>query len=59
MYKNFKVKTLSCKEINLSLLFAAHGFKPLTMSRFIPRFTRRLADRVDGMWYVDTPGSVF
>ncbi|KAJ3698697.1 hypothetical protein LUZ61_002402 [Rhynchospora tenuis] len=28
----------------------AHGFKPLTMSRFVPRFTRRLADRVDGMW---------
>ncbi|KAF3325573.1 hypothetical protein FCM35_KLT08653 [Carex littledalei] len=28
----------------------AHGFKSLTMSRFVPRFTRRLADRVDGMW---------
>ncbi|KAJ4763635.1 nucleoporin [Rhynchospora pubera] len=28
----------------------AHGFKPLTMSRFVPRFTRRIADRVDGMW---------
>ncbi|XP_008811441.2 uncharacterized protein LOC103722610 isoform X1 [Phoenix dactylifera] len=28
----------------------AHGFKSLTMSRFVPRATRPLADRIDGIW---------
>ncbi|KAG0466779.1 hypothetical protein HPP92_018359 [Vanilla planifolia] len=28
----------------------AHGFKPLTMSRLIPRATRPIVDRIDGMW---------
>ncbi|AQK68540.1 hypothetical protein ZEAMMB73_Zm00001d015272 [Zea mays] len=28
----------------------AHGFKSLTMSRFVPKFTRPVSDRIDGMW---------
>ncbi|XP_026663084.2 golgin subfamily A member 4-like [Phoenix dactylifera] len=28
----------------------AHGFKSLTMSRFVPRCTRPIADRIDGIW---------
>ncbi|KAK8461720.1 hypothetical protein SEVIR_1G087300v4 [Setaria viridis] len=28
----------------------AHGFKSLTMSRFVPKFTRPISDRIDGMW---------
>ncbi|XP_047078738.1 centromere protein F [Lolium rigidum] len=28
----------------------AHGFKSLTMSRIVPKFTRPISDRVDGMW---------
>ncbi|KAJ3696252.1 hypothetical protein LUZ60_001629 [Juncus effusus] len=28
----------------------AHGFKALTKSRFVPRFTRPISDRVDGIW---------
>lgn len=28
----------------------AHGFKSLTMSRFIPRVSRPIADKIDGMW---------
>uniref|UniRef100_A0ACD5Z229 Uncharacterized protein n=1 Tax=Avena sativa TaxID=4498 RepID=A0ACD5Z229_AVESA len=28
----------------------AHGFKSLTMSRVVPKFTRPISDRVDGMW---------
>ncbi|XP_010927246.2 uncharacterized protein [Elaeis guineensis] len=28
----------------------AHGFKSLTMSRFVPRTTRPIADRIDGIW---------
>lgn len=28
----------------------AHGFKSLTMSRLIPRATRPISDRIDGIW---------
>ncbi|KAM3240006.1 hypothetical protein ACQJBY_053596 [Aegilops geniculata] len=28
----------------------AHGFKSLTMSRVVPKFTRPISDRIDGMW---------
>ncbi|KAL6600419.1 hypothetical protein ACP70R_045219 [Stipagrostis hirtigluma subsp. patula] len=28
----------------------AHGFKSLTMSHFVPKFTRPISDRIDGMW---------
>uniref|UniRef100_A0A0E0JVI3 Uncharacterized protein n=1 Tax=Oryza punctata TaxID=4537 RepID=A0A0E0JVI3_ORYPU len=28
----------------------AHGFKSLTMSRIVPKFTRPISDRIDGMW---------
>ncbi|KAI4379747.1 hypothetical protein MLD38_006001 [Melastoma candidum] len=27
-----------------------HGFKSLTTSRFVPKFTRRVTDMVDGLW---------
>ncbi|GJM90201.1 hypothetical protein PR202_ga06459 [Eleusine coracana subsp. coracana] len=29
----------------------AHGFKSLTMSHFVPKFTRPISDRIDGMWH--------
>ncbi|KAL6888663.1 hypothetical protein ACP4OV_009689 [Aristida adscensionis] len=29
----------------------AHGFKSLTMSHFVPKFTRPISDRIDGMWF--------
>ncbi|KAI4337430.1 hypothetical protein L6164_015849 [Bauhinia variegata] len=28
----------------------AHGFKSLSSSRIVPRFTRRLTDMIDGLW---------
>uniref|UniRef100_A0A0E0G173 Uncharacterized protein n=1 Tax=Oryza nivara TaxID=4536 RepID=A0A0E0G173_ORYNI len=28
----------------------AHGFKSLTMSHIVPKFTRPISDRIDGMW---------
>ncbi|XP_068641256.1 trans-Golgi network-localized SYP41-interacting protein 1-like isoform X3 [Aristolochia californica] len=28
----------------------AHGFKSLVTSRIVPRFTRSIADRIDGLW---------
>ncbi|CAL5024033.1 unnamed protein product [Urochloa decumbens] len=28
----------------------AHGFKSLTMAHFVPKFTRPISDRIDGMW---------
>ncbi|KAL6629826.1 hypothetical protein ACP70R_029591 [Stipagrostis hirtigluma subsp. patula] len=28
----------------------AHGFKSLTMSHFVPKFSRPISDRIDGMW---------
>nr|CAD1825448.1 unnamed protein product [Ananas comosus var. bracteatus] len=28
----------------------AHGFKSLVMSRFVPRATRPISDRIDGIW---------
>ncbi|CAN6451123.1 unnamed protein product [Victoria cruziana] len=28
----------------------SHGFKPLATSRIVPRITRSLADRMDGLW---------
>ncbi|TVU19216.1 hypothetical protein EJB05_35354, partial [Eragrostis curvula] len=28
----------------------AHGFKSLTMSQFVSKFTRPVSDRIDGMW---------
>ncbi|WOK96337.1 golgin subfamily B member 1 isoform X2 [Canna indica] len=28
----------------------SHGFKSLTMSRFIPRVSRPIVDKIDGMW---------
>ncbi|KAG9449211.1 hypothetical protein H6P81_009176 [Aristolochia fimbriata] len=31
----------------------AHGFKSLATSRIVPRFTRSIADRVDGLWVSD------
>ncbi|XP_055819927.1 trans-Golgi network-localized SYP41-interacting protein 1 isoform X2 [Solanum dulcamara] len=28
----------------------AHGFKPMTTSRIVPRFTRPITDMIDGLW---------
>ena len=33
-------------------MFAEHGFSALTNSRLVPKATRILADRLDGLWCV-------
>jgi golgin subfamily B member 1 len=39
-----------CAVVDFMFLIAAHGFKSLTMSHFVPKFTRPISDRIDGMW---------
>jgi len=34
------------------LFVAVHGFKSLTSSKVVPRFTRPLTDLIDGLWWV-------
>lgn len=36
--------------LTMSLFSSVHGFKSLTTSRFIPRFTRPVSDMIDGLW---------
>lgn len=33
-----------------SLATVVHGFKSLTASRIVPRFTRPVTDMIDGLW---------
>ena len=33
-----------------SFFTVVHGFKSLTTSRIVPRFTRPVTDMIDGLW---------
>lgn len=45
------LKQLTYPKLYFSSLFnSAHGFKSLTTSKIVPRFTRPVSDMVDGLW---------
>lgn len=47
---SFTVLSLTSIELFSVYSTAVHGFKSLTTSRMVPRFTRPVTDMVDGLW---------